>query len=178
MRFSLRTLLALVTAIAVAIVAALYATKDYRERMALRAELLSMGARYASVGEDRSITVLFTEPVSATELKKYEKLRSVEFKQMSVDATSLKALAGLRRVDRMLFELCTIDDAHDLSELSKIGGVRSLLFWHTPIDDAAIPTIAQVPGLEVVSFSATKVTQAGVDQLRMARPEIRVDYRP
>ncbi len=178
MRFSLRSLLASVTIIAIAIAVTLYVTKDYRERMALRAELLSMGARFASVGDDHSIRVLFTEPVTTTEIKKYETLESVEFKQFSVDANSLKAFAGLRQVGTMMFQLCTIHDAHDLSQLSKIGGVRSLLFWHTPIDDTSIALIVQVPGLEVVSFSATKVTQAGVDQLRAARPEIRVDYRP
>ena len=51
MRFSLRSLFAFVTFISIAIVVVLFLTKDYRERMALQAELLSTGASYALVGE-------------------------------------------------------------------------------------------------------------------------------
>jgi len=164
--------------IAVAITVALYVTKDYRQRMALRAQLLSMGAAYANVGDDHSIRVVFAEPVTANELSKYESLRQVEFKWFSVDASSLKAFAGLREVGSMMFQPCTVPDANDLTELSKIDTLRSLLFWHTPIDDASIPRIADVPGLQVVSFRGTRVTQAGVDHLHNMRPEIRVDYCP
>lgn len=178
LRFSLRSLFVFVTAIAVAIAVALCLTKDYRQRMALRAELLSMGARWANVSDDHSISVLFIEPVGAKELKKYGKIGVVEFQQFSVDANSLRAFAGLTHVNSMRFQRCTVPDANDLSELSKIGGVHALLFMHTPIDDASIAMIAEVPGLEIVGFGDTKVTQAGVDQLHAARPEIRIDYRP
>jgi hypothetical protein len=164
--------------IAVAIAVTLYATKDYRQRMALRADLLSMGARWANVGDDHSISVLFTAPVTAREVKKYEELGHVELQGFAVDASSLKAFTGLRHINSMLFQSCTIHDVNDLSELSKIVGIYSLLFLHTSIDDASIAKIVEVLGLEVVSFKGTKVTQAGVDQLRSARPEIRVDCGP
>jgi|SRR6476646_778233 len=178
MRFSLRSLFVFVTAIAAAIAVALYVTKDYRQRLALRGQLLSMGASWAKVDDDHAISVVFTEPVTASGLKKYETLGRVEFKRFSVDASSLKSFAGLTQVGCMMFQSCTVPDAEDLAELSKIGGIRALLFWHTPIDDASITMIAEVAGLESVSFRDTKVTQAGVDQLRRARPEIRVDYSP
>ena len=178
MRFSLRSMFVFVAGIAVAIAVALYVTKDYRQRLALRAQLLSMGASWAKVDDDHAISVVFTEPVTASGLKKYETLGRVEFKRFSVDASSLKSFAGLTQVGCMMFQSCTVPDAEDLAELSKIGGIRALLFWHTPIDDASIAMIAEVAGLESVSFRDTKVTQAGVDQLRRARPEIRVDYSP
>jgi hypothetical protein len=178
MRFSLRSLFVFIAVIAAAIAAALYVTKDYRQRLALRAQLLSMGASWADVDDDHSISVVFTEPVTASGLKKYGTLGHLEFKRFSVDARSLKAFAELTDVGCMMFQSCTVTDATGLAELSKLGGIRGLLFWHTPIDDASIARIAEVRGLQIVSFRDTNVTQAGVDQLQRARPEIKVDYSP
>jgi hypothetical protein len=179
MRFSLRSLLALVTLISITIVVILFLTKDYRERMELQAELLSTGASYALVGESRAIqSLVFTKPVNATDFKKYRSLGTLEFKYSSIDQDFLKAFAGLEQVNRVMFQSCTVPDARDLAQLSKIGRVRALFFWNTPIDDASIDAVVEVQGLEIVSFRNTKVTQAGLDKLRLARPELRVDDNP
>lgn len=158
--------------------AAVYLTKDYRERIALRAELFSTGATFVSVSPSRSIRVLYAAPITMETIGKYKQFESIELQGFDVDADSLDALAELEMVDVLLFQSCTFHDSPDVTPLSQMGRVRSLLFWNTPIDDEAIPAIAEVPGLKVVSLSATKVTPAGIDQLRSARPEIRIDYRP
>jgi hypothetical protein len=179
MRFSLRSLLAFVTLISIAIVVILFLTKDYRERMALQAELLSAGASYALVGESGAIqSLVFTKPVNATDFKKYGKLGTIEFQRFSIERNFLKAFAGLKQVNRVMVQSCTVPDARDLAQLSKIGQVRSLFFWNTPIDDASIDAVVEVPRLEAVGFRNTKVTQAGLDKLRLARPELRADYSP
>ena len=179
MRFSLRALFAFITATSITIIIALLLTKDYRQRIALQAELLSTGASYAHVGENRAIqSLVFIQPVSAADFKKYRAIGTLDLKYFTVDANCLKAFAGLEQINRLMFNNCTIPDERDLSQLSKIGDIRSLLFWNTPVDDAAIDAIIEVPGLEIVSFRNTKVTQAGLDKLRLARPELRVDDSP
>jgi len=178
MRFSLRSLLTFLTAFAVVFGAAVYLTKDYREREALRGELLSTGATFVSVSPSRSIRVLFAAPITMATIGKYKEFESIELQRVEIDADSIDALAELEMVDVLHFQSCTFHDSPDLTPLSQMGSVRSLLFWNTPIDDEATPAIAEVPGLKVVSLSATKVTPAGIDQLRSARPEIRIDYRP
>ncbi len=163
MRFSLRSLFAFVTLISIAIVVALLLTKDYRQRMALQAELLSTGASYALVGESREIqSLVFTKPANTTDFKKYGQLGTLEFQRIAIDHDFLNTFAGLKQISTVMFQSCTIPDARDLAQLSKIGGIRSLLFWNTPIDDAAIDAIIEVPGLEIVSFRNTKVTRAGL----------------
>jgi hypothetical protein len=178
MRFSLRSIFVVVTAAAMALGIALYATKDYRERMALRRELLSNGAQFASVDVDRSIGLLFVKPITSNEFKKHKEIERIELQGFAVTEGSLMNLAGLESVRLLLFQSCTITQAQELAPLSEIGTLRSLLFWNTPIDDSFIDTIATLPGLESVDFHNTKVTEAGVNRLRSARPKVKVTNRP
>ena len=179
MRYSLKTLLVVVTVIALLIVVGLYVTEDYRERMALQADLLSTtGAHFVSVNADYRIVILFTKPVETSEIKKYKKIDSIELQGFAVTSDSTVNLSQLDSVDVMLFQSCMIPDSRALKPLTEIGSIRSLLFWNTAIDDSAIDLIANVTGLDIVDFKKTKVTQAGLDRLRSTRPEIRVFSRP
>jgi len=179
MRYSLKTLLVGVTVIALLIGAGLYATEDYRDRMALQVDLLSTtGAHFVSVDAAHRIVVLFTEPIMNSGIKKYKKIDSIELQGFLVTGDSIVNLAQLDSIDVMMFQSCEIPDSGALQPLTEIGSIRSLLFWNTAIDDSAIDLIANVPGLDIVDLRKTKVTQAGLDRLRSTRPEIRISSRP
>ncbi len=112
MRFSLRSLFAFVTLISIAIVVALLLTKDYRQRMALQAELLDTGASYALVGENRAIqSLVFTKPANTTDFKKYGQLGTLEFQCTAIDHDFLNTFAGLKQISTVMFQGCTVPDA-------------------------------------------------------------------
>lgn len=179
MRYSLKTLFGLVTVVSLIIAAGLYITKDFRERMALRAELLATtGAQFVSVNADRRIGVLFTKNLVSSDLKKYKKIDSIELKGIAVTSDSMLNLAQLESVDVLLFQTCTIPDSRALEPLSTMGSLRALLFWNTVVDDAVLESIAAIPGLESVDFSNAQAPPAALERLRFARPEIKVTTRP
>jgi hypothetical protein len=77
-----------------------------------------------------------------------------------------------------MFTRCLIGSANQLAPLSEMGDVRNVLFWNTPVTDAAIDVIAKTPGMDGVLFKNTSVTQAGADRLRALRPGITVRLLP
>lgn len=179
MRYSLKTLLVVVTAVALLMVVGLYATKDYRERLELQADLKSTtGAYFVSVNAAHRIGLLFTKPVATSGIKKYSKIESIELQGFSVTSDSTANLAQLDSVEVIMFQSCVIPDSRALQQLAEIGQIRSLLFWNTAVDDSALDFIANVPGLKTVDFRKTKVTQPGLDRLRLLRPEISVSSSP
>ena len=125
-----------------------------------------------------SIGVLFTEPLASPHITQFGTIENIEFKGVQIEFDSLENLAGLDHVDVLLFQLCTIDGPEELAPLSEIGGIRSLLFWNTPISDTSIDIIANVSGIEIVDFSNTMVTNEGIDRLHVVRPNITVNLRP
>lgn len=177
MRYTLRSLLVVVTLVAALVALGLMATKDYRERMAIRSELLSMGATSAKVDSDRSISLFFTSPVTTTQWNQFKHVSAVELKGFSVDHKSLQNLAQIQAVDTLLLEQCTFADAEALAPLAAFRGLRCLLIWNTPLDDSAIDQLIAIRGLEIVDFHKTKITQQGADRLRAARPGIKVTLR-
>lgn len=175
MRFTLRQLFGTVTIIAVALAILLYATKTYRERLAIRSHLESLGAYHVKFGPANSISAAaFHDPVSSPAIAQYKRIEVLDFKEAHVTSESLTNVAGLEQVDTVLLILCDVQD-EDLIPLKKIGGIRILCLKNTKISDAAIDTIAAIPGLERVDVSKTLVTPQGIERLRAARPEINTD---
>ncbi|MFN0016739.1 MAG: hypothetical protein ACKVP0_00685 [Pirellulaceae bacterium] len=174
MRFTLRQLFGAVTFAAVAIVILLYATKSYRERLAIRSHLESIGAYHVRFGPSNSITAAFHNPISSPTIAQYKQISVLDFKEAHVTSASLANLAGLEHVGTILLTMCDVTD-EDLLPLQKIGGVRILCLRHTRITDAAIDTIAAIPGLERVDLSHTLVTPTGIERLHAARPSINTE---
>jgi len=177
MRFSLRFMFASVAAVAIATALLLYATKGYRERLAISNHLQSIGASYVSVDADKSIVALFPQPVGSPSIARYKRIKAIELRGR-ITADSLSNLEGLEHIDVLLFQTCDVEDAEELLPLQDVGGIRALLFWNTGITDSSIDVIAGVPGLETVDLSNTRVTQEGVERLRAARPGVVVRSRP
>lgn len=174
MRFTLRQLFGAVTIAAVAIAILLYATKSYRERLAIRSHLESLGAYQVRFGPGNSITAAFHVPVSSPEIAQYKRIEVLDFKEAHVTSASLANLAGLEHVGIILLTMCDVTD-EDLLPLQKIGGVRILCLRHTKITDASIDTIAKIPGLERVDLSHTLVTPTGIKRLHATRPSINTE---
>ncbi len=175
MQFTLRQLLGAVTLISIALSLVMYATREYCERLAIRSELMSIGAYSVGFGEENSIvSAAFHEPVASTDIARFKKFAVLDFKGADVTSESLDNLAGLEHVGMMLLILCDVQDEH-LPPLEKIGGIRILSLCHTRITDASIDTIAEIPGLEWVDVSDTLITQDGIDRLRAARPSIKIE---
>jgi hypothetical protein len=177
-RFSLRSMFIACACVSVGLAVAHFATKDYRRRLTISNDILAHGARYANVSADDSITVLFTGPVASSEIEKYRRINRIEFKGTRIDSDSLKNLTGLEHIETLMFTGCSIDGPDQLVPLSELGDVRCVLFWNTPVTDAAIDIIANTPGMEVVLFKNTSVTPAGADRLRGLRPGTAVHLRP
>jgi hypothetical protein len=161
--------------LAVVLTVLLFVTKDYRARIALRSELLTLGASYARVDADRRAVVVFIQPIGSADFSKFQQLHKLELQHFPVDAATLQAFSGLQQIDTLLLKSCSFADAQAWSQLSQNGNVRSLLFWGSPVDDSFVDMIATVPGIERVYFVGTQLTPAGADQLRLARPEIQVE---
>lgn len=175
MRYSLRTLLITAAVVALALKLAMYATRDYRQRLAIRSELESMGAYHVSFGQDNAPTgAAFHEPVRSAKIARFKKFAVLDFKGAHVTAESLEHVARLEHVGMMLLILCDVQDEH-LPPLTKIGGIRVLSLCHTKVTDSSIDTIAAIPGLEWVDVSDTLITQDGIDRLRAARPSIKIE---
>lgn len=176
-RFSIRFLLLACAVVAVTLAIVLQLTKEYRRRLAIRADLMELGATHAVVLPGNRIRVLFTTPLTAADLAKHREIQGLEFKQTRIGADSLRHLNGLDRVDLLILDLCTLDSPDALAPLAQVGRVRSLLIWNTPVTDAAIDDIAAIPGLERLDLHRTAVTPAGLDRLRTLRPEIEATLR-
>ena len=112
--------------------------------------------------------------ISSPTIAQYKRIEVLDFKGAHVTSESLSNVAGLEQVGTVLLILCDVQD-EDLIPLKKIGGIRILCLKNTKISDAAIDTIAKIPGLERVDFSKTLVTPQGIERLRAARPAINTD---
>jgi hypothetical protein len=164
--------------VSVGLAVAHFATRDYRRRMAIRDDILAQGAQYADVSRDDSIYVLFTGPVASREIEKYRRIGLLGFGGTRIESDSLQKLTGLEHIGRLTFEWCSIDSPDQLAPLPEMADVGGVLFLNTPVDDAAIDPIAKTPGMEVVLFWNTSVTQAGADRLLALRPGVTVRLLP
>jgi len=176
-QFSLRTIFFAITAIAILTEATLLLTRDYRERRALRNELIAMGASYAFVRADRSKGVMFVGPVPA-DVAKYKVFESIELSNMTLDRPSCSHLASIEQVELLMLQSCKIDDPAELAPLCEIGAVHNLCIWNSPIDDESIDWITKMRGLRLLDLKSTKITPTGIDRLRAELPGVVIHARP
>lgn len=66
------------------------------------------------------------------------------------------------------------DDA--LAILQDFQALKACWFAHTPVTDAGLKHVERAMTLQSISVQQSKVTQAGVDALRAARPELTVEF--
>jgi hypothetical protein len=171
MRFSIRSLLAAVAAVAIALALVMYLTKNYRKQLAIRSDLQAIGAYSIRFGTDNAIQASFHDPVVSSGIAKYPEIAVLDFKEAHVTEESLKNLSGLKSVGVMVFSLSDIQDDH-LRHLTTIGKVRHLLLSHTALTDDCVDAIIDVPGLESVDLTNSLITPNGIARLRAARPAL------
>jgi hypothetical protein len=177
LRFSIRGLLILTAGVAVLLAAALWLTKDYRERRAIERRLRLQGAVYARVDENQLSSAVFTQPLSSSDLKQFQSIHKVELQGFAVDAATLKKLSTLERIDSLMFQSCSLPDSATLAELKTLP-LKELHFWSTPITDAAVDQLSTLTGVESMTFVNTQLTPNGIARLQAANPKLRVHARP
>jgi hypothetical protein len=178
MRYSIKTLLAAMTIVGVILGIVLYATKDLRERLAMQADIReATGADWVTVNEQKVISLVFTRPIALKELGRCKAIGTIELRGQAASNASLRTLSQFESIDVILFQSSSISDPEDMQHLASIHHLRALLIWNTSVDDSAIVWIAKIPGLEIVDFHNTNITQAGKERLRVTRPEIKITDR-
>jgi hypothetical protein len=177
LRYSIRALLFLTAGVAVLLAAALWLTKDYRERRAIERRLRLQGAVYARVDENRLSSAVFTQRLSSSDLKGLKSIHKLELQGFAVDAATLKKLRTLERIDSLMFQSCSLPDSAALAELQDLP-LKELHFWSTPITDAAVDQLSTLTGVESMTFVNTQLTPNGIARLQAANPKLRVHARP
>jgi hypothetical protein len=162
-----------VTVVAVALALLMYFTIDFRKQLAIRADLLAMGAYYVHFGPGDDIHAAFHDPVASPDIAKYRHLAVLDFKEAHITAESLDNLADLEKVDVIVFSLSDVRDDH-LLQLKEIGSVRHLLLAHTQLTDACLDAIIDLPALETIDVTNSLITESGIERLQKARPKLTV----
>ncbi len=171
MRFSLRRMFGAVTAASIALALLLYVTVEYRRQMAIRADLISLGAYSVRFGSGNSIQASFHDPVVSPSIAKFREFAVLDFKEARVTDESLQNLSGLESVDVIVFSLSDVRD-DQLSHLKSLGKVRHLWLSHTGLTDACVDALIDIPGLESVDVTGSLITENGIARLRAARPSV------
>ena len=152
-RFSLRTLFAVLTA--VALLCAVFGPRVVRgakERRAA-AEITCLGGRF-----DR------------------QRLKSLDRDAWPSRWAAFLLYEDMTRVTGVSLDRTGIVD-DDLATLASLPCLEGLDISGTEITDAGLAHLTKVPNLKYVNAHKTRVTEAGVRQLRSGRPSLVVDWR-
>lgn len=178
MQFSLSRLFGLVTFSALTIAILMYVTTNYRERLRVRAQLMSMGAYFVGFGADNLVdSVSFHDPIKSTEIARFQSIEVLDFKEAHVTPESIENIYGLKNVQMIVFDLSDVRD-EDIAKLKNINSLRTLWLSHTGVSDSCVDAIADIPGLEKVYLFSTQITQKGIDRLKDAKPLLNVKSIP
>ncbi len=170
MQFSLSRLFGVVTISALMIVLLMYLTTNYRERLRVRAQLMSMGAYFVAFGADNLVdSVAFHDPIKSPEIARFQSIIALDFKEAHVTPESLENIYGLKNLRMIVFNLSDVRD-EDIAKLKNINSLRTLWLSHTSLSDSCVDAIADIPGLESVDLISTQITQKGIDRLKAAKP--------
>ncbi|MEM1070906.1 MAG: hypothetical protein AAGI63_18515 [Planctomycetota bacterium] len=123
MRYRLRTLMLVIALLASLAVVAEFATRDYRERRRIEADLFSMGANYVSLDENNAPSfVSFINPVGFDGIPKYGSFDHLDFAGASLTDDAIRYVSELDNVQVLHLTECNVSDAH-LRILTDIGSI-------------------------------------------------------
>jgi len=180
-RFSLRTLMVVVTAacIAVSLWTWLYwlpeqrrreGVAEYGEAAAPFQEVAKVGG-YAQRGADRIVSVSFHPTVNDADLArlrpKLEAIRGLEAASLqgaSVTDAGLKELEGLTQLRELHLGRTRITDA-GLKYIASMSRLETLSLLNTAVTDAGLEHLAGLKKMTWLELYHTKVTEAGVNRL-------------
>lgn len=170
MQFSLSRLFGLVTFSALTIALLMYVTTNYRERLRVRAQLMSLGAYSVAFGSDNSVhSVAFHSPIKSLDIAHFQTIQTIDFKEAHVTPESLENISGLNNVRMIIFNLSDVCD-EDIAKLKNIDSLRTLWLSYTNLSDSCVDAIAGIPGLERVDLISTQISHEGFERLKAAKP--------
>lgn len=188
-QFSLRTLLIIVTILAVGPGGWLiYEQNQARRQKESAAQLRKVGAEvYATprwlwtlLEPDSPGTVVgvglryrkFSD-VDLIPLSSLAELIWLDLNDTPVGDNGLVHLAGLRRLKRLRLDETQVTDA-GLCHLSGLKELEQLNLYKTQISDAGLANLAVLTNLEELNLQRTQVTDEGVANLQKALPKCRI----
>ena len=112
------------------------------------------------------------------------KLKMIDLNNLPITDAGLVHLKDLQDLERLSVYDARIT-GEGLKHLTGLTNLRILLLRGVPLTDAGLAHLEEMDGLEEIWMGPTtsdsyqsKVTQAGVDRLRRALPECKIDYVP
>jgi len=148
---------------------ALYSTGLYEKDWQQLAELPNL----------RSLTVMH-QPLTPDKLKRISQIASLTSVRLNTSANDkqLACLANLTQLNSLHFDGGSFT-GRGFESLQGLKNFESLTLFETHITDDALEAIAKLPALtrlEIVNYEhvAPKWSEAGLEQLRMAKPKLKI----
>ena len=174
MRFSTRSLMMCVSVAAFSSAVVAYLTHDFRKRMRIEADLISMGAcRVCFDDESRPKYVAFAQPLRTDRIALYNPIDQLDLTDSHItDATILNM--------RRLFLRTANFNGSDLSDrqLELLPNVRCISFLYlqnTNVSDASITALSSIERLNYLDARGTRITPNGAERLIKLVPGLTVE---
>jgi len=174
MKYTLRQLLLATMLFAVFCSLTMYLTISYRERLAIRSELQTLGIDGVGFGSRNAVKSIWAHrPVQERFAQKYKCLDVADFRENTSSLVSLEVLAKMDEVTMLILSLSDVSDA-EIATLKNIRGLKHLWLTNTRVTDACIDSLAEMQELESVKLSGTIITQQAVDRLQSLMPHLKI----
>jgi len=105
-----------------------------------------------------------------------ENLVTLDLGRTRITNQALSAVSNMPRLVKLDLRQTNITD-EAISHLAGLDNLRSLNLFSTGVTDGIVETIAGLEKLETIYLWQSKLTAAGVTQLRKLRPDLRVVYQ-
>lgn len=175
MQFRLRTLLTCVSMTAISSAFVAYTTRDYRNRIRIESDLVSMGASRVTFDEEsRPKSVVFSKPLTSDRIAVYNPIDQFDLTGAHVTEESILNMRRLflRGVN---FEGSDISD-RQLELLPNVRCISHLSLKNTDVSDQSITAISSIERLSYVDLTGTRITPSGAEKLRALVPGITVEH--
>ena len=174
MRFSTRSLMVCVSIAAFSSAVVAYLTHDFRKRIRIEADLVSMGACRVSFDEEsRPKCVAFAQPLRTDRIALYNPIEHLDLTDSHITDVSILNM-------RRLFLRTATFNGSDLSDrqldlLSNVRCISFLYLQNTNVSDASITAISSIERLSYLDASGTRITPDGAERLRELVPGLTVE---
>ena len=105
-----------------------------------------------------------------------ENVVTLDLGRTRITNQALSAVSNMPRLVKLDLRQTNISD-EAISHLAGLDNLRSLNLFSTGVTDGIVETIAGLEKLETIYLWQSKLTAAGVTQLRELRPDLRVVYQ-
>ncbi len=115
------------------------------------------------------------EPKAWSQLASLKTLRELALIYGAFDTEALTEIAKLQSLETLGILGSGIDD-EKLKLIAKLPKLKSLSLWYMKATDGCIDTVASMTALRHFDFGGTEITEAGVEKLMLARPDLQLSH--